>query len=157
MRLWVLGLAMFMASGAQRVAHAYDPAGDGYFGVGVSLGRVFTVNAQLGTIRDQALVGGLGSDGDDLTLLLEYLWYFTRPRGILSRTQPFVGLGGALAFNDQDEVDDDSLDGYARVPVGLSWFPVTMPLNVYGQLVPNIEVEDGVAHLDGNLGFRYLF
>lgn len=138
------------------IAQAYDPGTDGRFGIGATVGSTSSVSGAIGLNQERALQMGVGTDGDALIVYGEHLWYFQSAR-LRQEIQPYIGLGAGIAMNEDIDPDDDEVNVDGRLPVGVSWFPEQRNFNIFGQLVPTVDVVDGNSELEANVGARILF
>ena len=79
----------------------------------------------------------------------------------------YIGVGGKMGFWFDDEYErsywgGDERSGYwgfgIRVPIGVAFNLNSVPLDIFGEIVPGIGLFPGVgAFLDGAIGVRYYF
>jgi hypothetical protein len=127
------------------------------FGLGAVVGEPTGVTAKLWVADSAAVDMGIGwsfSGKDSVTLYGDYLFHlfdvFQVPRGKLPL---YFGIGGRVRFED----DEDDEVG-ARFPVGVSYFFDNMPVELFGEVVPILDVvPDTNADLNLGVGARYYF
>jgi len=142
------------------------------FGLGLELGAPTGVTGKYFLAPSRALDFGLGGiynyfDRYGLHVYADYLWH---PVSLVSNETfelPFyIGVGGRF-WDFQDRSDnanrDDAFAIGFRVPIGISFDFNNIPLDVFVQLVPVLDIYSGYADhsvyidLDASFGVRYWF
>jgi hypothetical protein len=131
-------------------------AGGEDFGIGIIAGEPTGLSGKMWLTRSTAIDGALawsfGDGGDALHLHGDYLVHnsslFDVDKGVLAL---HFGVGGRVKFAD------DTLLG-VRVPVGLTYFFDNVPLDVFGEIVPILDlVNETEINLNAAIGVRYFF
>ena len=66
----------------------------------------------------------------------------------------YVGIGGRIKFSS----GDNNTAFAARVPVGLDWEPKSTPIDVFGELVPMMDLTPSTNfRINAAVGIRYWF
>lgn len=136
----------------------------GPFGLGVELGDPSGLSFKYFAGGNTAIDGGLGFSvrHDWIRVHLDYLFHFpTRAGG--AELLPYVGIGGKLAVwddrRDDDWYDDDDDFGLGvRVPLGVAWHPGSVPIDIFGEIVPGLWLLPGTNFdFDFAIGVRFFF
>jgi hypothetical protein len=71
----------------------------------------------------------------------------------------YFGLGAKVGLGRDDDGDgDDDTSVGMRLPLGVSWLNTTTQLEVFGEVVPGLDVTpDTELDIGGALGMRYTF
>ena len=140
------------------------PAGaqDEGLGLGVILGEPTGLNAKLWFSRETAMDLGLAwsfVDPPNITMqvyadfLFHFFGLFQVPIGQLPL---YVGAGGRVIFLGND--DDVPVNVAVRVPVGVAYLFESLPLDVFLELVPMMELFPATQfRFGGGIGIRYFF
>jgi len=132
----------------------FSSTGPGGFELGVILGEPSGISAKVWfdgyTALDGALSWSLGSN-DKLHIHADFLWH---DFGLIhsSAVLPvYYGIGGRIIL------DDDAHLG-ARVPIGISWLPDGVPLDLFVELAGILDIiPDLDFELNGGIGIRFIF
>ena len=149
--VWVLvGMAVLLL-GARA-----DAAG-GNFGLGIIVGEPTGVSGKLFVSNTNAIDGAVAwSFGNDTEfhLQMDYLYHFRSVFKVDSGKLPlFAGLGGRFKFRD----GADNKFG-ARIPVGLAYHFANAPFDIFGELVPVLELTPSTDFvMEGAIGARFYF
>jgi len=147
--LCFVALAVALAAPAQ--------AGPSTFGLGVIVGEPTGINAKLfldsGNALDMAAAWSLSGD-NDLHLQMDYLYHKYSLIEVDKGKLPFFfGLGGRVILRENR---DDSVG--LRIPVGLAYEFEGAPFDVFGEIVPVLELTpDTEFELEGAIGVRFWF
>ncbi|HPA73771.1 MAG TPA: hypothetical protein PKY31_15985 [Spirochaetota bacterium] len=152
--LGIVCTAWLMMAGALSAANR--------FGAGIVLGDPSGLTGKLFISGSDAVDFGLGASAHDgFYLYADYLRHFAGvfPVGELAL---YLGAGGGFRNHDHDESDrhdhDDENSLEVRVPIGVEYTVRQVPLGIFLELVPALElVPDVDFHLRGGLGARYFF
>src|ERR1041384_4925808 len=179
--LATFGLALLIAPGATPTAEARPRPGghlggrrfdaNKTFGLGLELGAPTGIVGKYFLSADRALDFGVGDiynyfDRYGLHIYADYLFH---PVSLVSAPEfelpLYVGLGGRFwSFEDRGGPDPD--DAYAlgfRVPVGIAFDFINVPLDIFVQIIPVFDLffnyGEHAAYLDINasVGIRYWF
>lgn len=152
-------------------AKAQSP-GSGRLGAGVVIGAPTAITGKYWMSNDEAVDFGLSFWGYRWTTLYgDYHWYFDRAFGnrnkFVSQLTPYVGVGGGITFWSErrecgrwscGSTGDSGTAIFARVPLGVEWYPVRPPLGVFAEFIPSFTVIPGTAgFFDFGVGIRYYF
>ena len=161
MKKLILVLCALFAS-AVLTATPARAAGD--FGLGFVLGDPSGITAKYFLNRDHAVAAGIGdAAGHGFYLNVDYLIHF---RGILPVPEMAFYLGGGGAFHHyhrnrnsrvwDDDEEENRLE--ARMPFSLNYVFKPVPIEVFFELVPALEIIPDVDfRLRAGLGARYYF
>jgi hypothetical protein len=129
-------------------------------GLGFIAGEPTGVSGKLWMGRSTALDMAVawsssGDDNDDLHLQADHVWH---DFGLLSvdegRLPVYYGLGARVRFDDR--AGDDSFG--VRFPVGLAYLFQGNKVDLFGEVVPTLEVTpDTDVDIEGGIGLRYFF
>ena len=127
------------------------------FGLGIIIGEPTGVNAKYYLDRNNAIQGSAAwslEGNNSFTLQGDYLFHRYDWIKVKKGQLPvFFGIGAGLSFrhNEDNEVD-------ARIPVGLDYLFDGAPIDIFGQLVPILELAPSTDFdFDAALGARYFF
>ncbi len=163
----IIVMAFFVVSMASTVAAQDDTAGStkttassvdhGTFGIGVILGEPTGLSAKMWTTKttgfDLGLAWSWSGDGH-LHIHGDYLFhkfgFFDVSQGAL----PFyIGIGGRILLRDNA---DDRIG--VRIPVGLEYYFDDLPIAVFGELVPILDLAPSTDFdINGGIGVRFYF
>lgn len=144
------------------------------FGLGLELGAPFGITGKYFYSESKAIDFGVGDDYNvfgyhGLYLYADHLWH---PASLASTEDfelPFyIGVGGAFfAFDDVRDPQTRSGDDLAaRVPVGIAFDLNNVPLDIFVQIVPSLDLffntpagydRTFFLFIDGSIGIRYWF
>lgn len=131
------------------------------FGAGIILGDPTGVSLKYWLNDTMAIDGALGAsfnDDDDndseFYMHADVLWHnfdlLKVPKG---RLPVYFGVGGLLRFRD----DEDNQLG-VRIPVGLSYMFDDLPIDIFAEIGPAIDVVPDVrGEVTGGIGIRFWF
>ena len=132
----------------------FSSTGPGGFELGVILGEPSGISAKMWFDRDTALDGALSwslGSNDKLHIHADFLWH---DYGLIHSTAVlpvYYGIGGRIIL------DDDAHLG-ARVPIGISWLPDGVPLDLFVELAGILDIiPDLDFELNGGIGIRFIF
>lgn len=142
--------AFTMVVGPAAAQHLHGP-----FGLGIILGEPTGIDGKLFLAGGNAIEGAVAwsFDSDRLHLQGEYVYHWYDPIKVEKGQMPiFVGVGGRIIFRK----GDDSIG--VRVPVGLAYEFDGAPLDVFGEIVPILDLApDTDFDLEGAIGARFYF
>jgi hypothetical protein len=155
-KAFIAGAALALALALPGTTRAND---DG-FGLGFIAGEPTGVSGKLWMGRTTALdmaVAWSSNDGndDDLHLQADHVWH---DFGLLSvddgRLPVYYGIGARVRLDDGP--GDDGVG--VRFPVGLAYLFQGNKVDVFGEVVPTLEVTpDSDLDIEGGIGLRYFF
>ena len=124
------------------------------FGLGIIVGEPTGISLKSWMRESTALDGAIGwstRHRDFLYVHGDYLVHNFAWLEVETGKLPFYyGVGGRIKLRD-----DDSTVG-VRIPVGLAYLFAKVPLDVFFELVPSLDlVPDTAFRLDGAIGIRY--
>jgi hypothetical protein len=137
---------------------------DGYahrFGAGVILGEPTGASLKYWLNDTMAIDGAIGAsfnddndDDSDFYLHSDILWHnfdlLKVPKGQLP---VYFGVGALVRFRD----DEDNQVG-VRIPVGLSYMFDNLPIDIFAEIAPAIDVAPDVqGEITGGIGIRFWF
>jgi hypothetical protein len=157
-------VALIILLSAFTAASYGEPANrQGDLGVGVMVGNTTSITGKYWTRPNSALdVSGGAAEDKEGWIQASYVWHVAGILGNATQMQteltPYAGLGGGVGFNRVlDDVKYQN-DYFLRVPVGLAWLPIRVPVDVFAEVAPTYTVDpEDVIYLSGNLGGRYYF
>lgn len=129
------------------------------FGLGFIAGEPTGVSGKLWmgrtTALDMAVAWSSEGEGDDLQLQADHVWH---DFGLLSvdegRLPVYYGIGARVRFDDGP--GDDGVG--VRFPVGLAYLFQGNKVDIFGEVVPTLEVTpDTDFDVEGGIGLRYFF
>jgi len=132
-------------------------AGPSTFGLGIVIGEPTGINAKLfldgNNALDMAAAWSLSGD-NDLHLRVDYIFHRYQLIKVDKGKLPFFfGLGGRVEFRENR---DDKVG--VRVPVGLAYEFANAPFDVFGEIVPVLELTpDTDFEFEGAIGVRFWF
>ncbi len=129
------------------------------FGAGFILGDPSGITAKFFMAQSDAIDIGLGESADDLYIYADYLRHF---HGVFPISELVFYLGVGAGFHDwekdnkNDHEDENRID--VRIPVGLEYTFVKVPVGIFLELVPALRIIPDVDfEIRGGLGARYYF
>jgi hypothetical protein len=173
-----LGLTLslvFMGTASQalaRTARSASPETSRPFGLGVIIGEPVGITGKYWMDRRAAIDGTISYSFNDYFLLYsDYLYHFPgafgRSSEFVSQLNPYVGVGGELMVQTQDtgsksrtyfRSDQGSVGFALRIPLGIEWRPVDVPLGVFVELTPGVGIVPATyGFVQGGVGIRFYF
>jgi len=130
----------------------------GRFGAGVTFGEPIGATVKYfftDTIAIDGAIGWSSADHADLYLQSDVLWHNYDLLKVSRGALPvYFGVGPLLRFRSGG---DDNQVGI-RAPVGLSYFFDKMPIEIFGEIAPALDVSPSVrGEVTGGIGIRYWF
>jgi hypothetical protein len=128
----------------------------GKLGLGIMLGEPSGISGKLFLSKSTAIDGGIGiSFADDYQspqIHADYLQHIS----LSSANLPlYYGIGAKLKFGNTD--NPETRVGI-RIPVGISWMPALVPLDIFLEVVPLLDLSPSARFkLNGAIGIRYYF
>lgn len=124
------------------------------FGVGTLFGEPTGISGKYWLSQPNAIDGGLAwsfSGKGFFHIHADFLWHFQDVVKSKERFVVFAGIGGRMSFADP------VLFG-ARFPVGLEWWSSDIPLDVFVEIAPILDLSPATDfNLNGGIGVRYFF
>ena len=142
-------------------------AQDRHFGLGVILGEPTGISAKLWVSPVNALDFGLGwsvggdrinyngryDGGSRVHFHMDYLWHWFDAIHSSERFPLYTGIGGRI--NTGAGYDASAA---VRGVFGIAWLPNQVPIDVFLELVPSLQVVPSTGFgIDAGLGARYFF
>ena len=125
------------------------------FGLGIMLGEPTGLSLKF-TSNLAAGVAWSFVDDSNLHFHLDYLKYtnlFSSSSGLREKMPFYYGVGGRFKIRE----DKDSIVG-VRVPLGISYLPDSLPIDIFLEIVPILDVVPDVDFgINSALGARYYF
>lgn len=145
-------IAAFLAAAVSPAA-AQEPRP---FGLGMIVGEPTGINAKYYLNRENALQGSAAwslEGNNSFTLQGDYLFHRYEWIQVQSGQLPvFFGVGAGLTFQDRDN------EVGVRFPAGLDYIFEGAPMDIFGQLVPVLELAPSTDfNFEAALGVRYFF
>jgi hypothetical protein len=130
----------------------------GKLGVGLTVGEPTGATLKYWLNNTLALDGAFGwssHDHTDLYLHSDVLWHnFELISPSRGRLPVYLGVGGLARFRDEHRDNQFGI----RIPVGLSYMFDRVPLDIFAEIAPAIDVAPYVrAELTGGIGIRFWF
>jgi len=152
MRIKIVIVALMVLSSAMAFA-----AEENNLGLGVILGNPTGITGKYFLDAESAIDAGAGweTSGDNrFHVYADYLYHINDLFDVGKGSLPlFFGVG--LRFISIED-DDDELG--IRLPVGLEYVFPKLPIRLFGELVPVLDLTpDTEFSLDGGVGIRYFF
>lgn len=101
------------------------------------------------------------SDDESLQIHVDYLFNqrgLNTPAELRGSSRWYWGLGARFKVSDDDNNSDKDDIAGIRVPFGINFYPQTVPLELFGEVVPSLDVvPDSDFDLDLAVGLRYRF
>lgn len=146
-------------------ARGLRPAG-GPFGLGLNLGWPTGLAGKYFLSSDSGVTFGVGLGGH--SLLGAYVDYVFAPTSFVrarpGALYPYLGIGafgGVFGFGKTFVPifpPGIPISLGAEVPLGLAWSFYELPIDLYGELAPGLQVLPGLGFgFRGSLGFRFYF
>ncbi len=130
-------------------------AQDRSFGLGIILGEPTGVSAKYWVSSRNAVDAGAAwafSKNGFVDIHSDYLWHFPDVIQSKERFVLYAGVGGRLGLGG------DKVKLGVRVPGGLAYWPKGVPIDVFLELAPILDlIPATVVSLNGGLGIRYFF
>ena len=134
------------------------PSDAGRLGAGIIVGEPTGASVKYWFNDLMAIDGAAGwstHDHSDFYLHSDVLWHnfdlIPVPRG---RLPVYIGAGGLVRFRDDNRDNQVGI----RVPVGLSYMPDGLPIDVFAEIGPALDVSPNVqGEVTGGIGIRYWF
>ncbi len=135
-----------------------EPAKEGQFGLGVIAGEPTGPCFKLWTSQRTAIDGAVAwsfANTAGIHLHADYLFHVYDLIDVETGRLPFYyGIGGRIRFADGDR--DDNIG--VRIPVGLAYLVENVPLDVFFEIVPILDLApDTDLDFNAALGVRYFF
>ncbi len=128
---------------------------DAGFGLGAVFGEPTGISAKNWVAPENAVDAGLAwafGKGGMFHIHMDYLWHF---RDVIRSQERFVlyaGIGGRVAFGSEPGIMG------VRIPVGIEFWPRGIPLDVFMEVAPILDVVPSTTgSLNGGVGIRYFF
>jgi hypothetical protein len=125
------------------------------FGLGVILGEPTGISAKYWVGTRNAVDGGLAwsfRHNGYFNVHADYLWHFPLKFEDVERLNFYVGIGGRLGFGSGSTVVG------ARIPVGLVYWPGGVPLDVFLEVAPILDLAPATEFTaNGGVGVRFFF
>jgi hypothetical protein len=131
-------------------------AAGGPFGLGLILGEPTGLSAKLFLDGRSALDFALDFSflEDAFYFHMDYVLHFG---GRGSVALPYIGVGGKVAVKDNDHHEDHDRFG-VRVPLGVAFMPRSLPIDIFGEVVPGITLlPETDPDVDAGIGIRLFF
>jgi hypothetical protein len=131
-------------------------AEDGGFGIGVIAGEPTGLSGEMwltkSTAIDAAAAWSFGAGEDAFLIHSDYLFYNMGWIDVKTGTMAvYFGLGGRVKFATDTQVG-------IRIPVGLDYMFEGAPVDIFGEIVPILDLVDKTElNLAAALGVRYFF
>jgi hypothetical protein len=132
-------------------------------GVGVILGEPTGLSMKYWLNDTNAIDGAAAwsfSDRTSFQLHGDYLWHdydLIDPAGLDGRLPVYYGVGARLRFHEHRRNSNRTVFGI-RVPVGISYLFADAPFDLFGEIVPILDVApDTRVRLNGAVGARFYF
>ena len=123
-------------------------------GLGVVFGEPTGISGKFWLDGKRAIDAGIAWSFHDkgfLHLHADILWHFPEAIKLEARLPLYVGIGARVRFDDPARVG-------IRVPVGLAWWVDEIPLDVFLELVPILDLTPATKFsMNGGVGVRYFF
>ncbi|MGD8414049.1 MAG: hypothetical protein PVF33_07445 [Candidatus Latescibacterota bacterium] len=153
-RILIVATVMLALVSVARQAEA-KPRGD--FGLGIIVGEPTGLDLKWFLNGENAVEGGVAwsfSGDTDVHIQVDYLYHFYDWIKVKKGLLPvFIGIGGRVAFVENQ---DDKLG--IRIPVGLSYEFDGGVVDVFGELVPILDLApDTDFDFEGAIGARFWF
>lgn len=129
-------------------------AGQGPFGLGISIGSIIGPSFRYGLQKNRLLDGTIGWDHGDVELYLNHLWVRSNTLPISNSVAFDLYFGVGLAI---DQVEKETQIG-VRVPVGLRHLLRDPGIEFFGDIALNLFLAPETdSDISLQLGARYLF
>jgi hypothetical protein len=127
----------------------------GSFELGVILGEPTGISGKAWTGATTAIDGAVAwslSGANQMHIHGDFLIHDFGLLGASDRSVPFYyGIGGRIVSADETSLG-------ARIPVGVGYYPPDIPLGLFLELVPVLDLlPDVELDMDGAVGVRYVF
>ena len=126
-------------------------------GLGVMLGQPTGISAKVWVSTTSAFALGTAYSFKDkaMEVQADYLLHLNHVFPLTTGKIPvYIGIGGTVSFKNNNQDPNYGI----RVPVGISYFIPTVPVDVFIEAVPVIGIKpESRVSLNGNIGVRYFF
>lgn len=164
-------MKLVMLIGMCVLATGVAVAEEGGFGLGVIAGEPTGLSFKGWLSHSRAIDGAAAwsfSGDDSFQFHSDYLWHrddWLKAPKAKGRMPVHFGVGGRLKWEHDDDEgrgrgddDDDDVHVGIRFPFGLSYLPVSAPLDFFVEIAPILDVApDTDLDLSAALGLRYYF
>ena len=125
------------------------------FGLGIQLGEPTGINAKLWTSSVNAVDFGLAwsfEGRNEMIIQADYVWHSFNVFPVSSGKLPlYFGIGGRAILRDDPQLG-------ARIPVGIAYMFESIPLDVFAEIAPILNVIPSTDFdLGGGVGVRFRF
>jgi len=154
--LIVMWMCMLLLSISQlAAAQNFKGPTKGSFGIGAIFGEPTGITLKWWLTRDVAMDATAAwsfADDSAFQLHVDYLVHqFDLIKVQKGKLPIYIGFGGRVKFSDDTKVG-------IRIPLGMSYFLDTQPLELFGEIVPSLDIAPSTkAVLMGGVGVRYYF
>jgi len=164
-KLRTLILLLFLVFSRQLLAERQLNPGN--VSLGLILGSPTAITPKFNLDRIHAIDAGLAYWFNDyIEIYADYLWLYPKltssKKYPLNEFTPYWGLGADLQTINRSSFIADNRHPWTgvflRTPLGVEFMPRKVPLGIFLELVPNINLIPGLwISLGGGLGARYYF
>lgn len=134
------------------------------FSLGLILGEPTGLSAKQQLSNGNAIAGAAAwslSHDESLQLHVDYLFNqqgLNTPAELRGTSHWYWGVGARFKVRDNDHNNHKDDIAGIRVPFGINFYPQSMPLELFGEIVPSLDVvPDSDFDLDLAIGVRYRF
>jgi hypothetical protein len=139
-------------------------------GLGVLVGGPTTLTGKYWLNESNAIDFGAAFAEDDYAIIATYLNHFeSGAEGMGRRMAPYAGFGFYLDFNqeqnelvfdrdtnDREGSETDDVGFGIRIPLGLEYMPVEMPMGIFAEITPGLAITpDAESFVTVGAGARY--
>jgi hypothetical protein len=128
----------------------------GNFGAGIIAGEPTGLSGQMwlskSTALDAAVAWSFGGGEDALLVQSDYVFYNMGMIDVKTGAMGlYFGLGGRIKFQSKSQIG-------IRVPIGLDYMFANAPVDIFGEIVPILDlVDETELNFSAALGVRYFF
>ncbi|MCX6160669.1 MAG: DUF3996 domain-containing protein [Ignavibacteriae bacterium] len=128
----------------------------GKFGIGIMLGEPSGLSGKIFISKKSAIDAGIGiSFADDYQALQIHTDYLQHIAMSSYNLPLYYGIGAKLKFANDDH--PETRFGI-RLPVGISWMPDNVPVDLFLEIVPLLDISPSARFkLNGSIGARFYF
>lgn len=128
----------------------------GKFGLGIIVGEPTGISGKYHLSSESAIDGAIGWSSykyGATHIHMDYLQNFAK---LGPEVPVYFGVGGRIKFKNNDKNEDLRLA--ARIPVGIVYEPTTVPIDLFVELVPMLDLTPATEFSwNAAFGIRYYF
>jgi len=126
------------------------------FGLGIIAGEPTGISAKMKLTDESFVDGAVGWSFAKYSSVHIHADYLINVKKFATEVPFYVGIGGRIKIKNNDKKEDTRVA--VRVPVGLAYEPSTVPIYVFFEVVPMLDVSPATElNWNAAIGIRYYF